>query len=363
MRRVPGRVIVACALATAVACGGGGGTPAPPAGPGPALAAPTNFRVALQRVEFTRNEVNFSWSGTAPSYRLTVGSATRLADVHTADVSGTSYTWAAPREEKLYFVRVVGVSGGETGAPSTELPVYTIDLRNVIDALYFRSGPMADIPGTAQSDPFAAVWADGSAISILFAPDTGEASRSNAQRFVDEYAAVVDGVITATATMSTDDFKSATLASVPPFTVYVRALLGGCTGTAIACAFFGPEPVGGNRSIVTINGSTVTQTGIAAVPHEIGHAYGLAHVHVNASVRQELNFMMNPALVSVQMTEPEKNAIAAARAGGIRPGWRRSQALAAGLVLPYTPSAAVSGVPTASTWTRANDRCRVDEAR
>ena len=89
------------------------------------------------------------------------GLAANLSDVHTADVTGTTYTWSAPRNEALYYIRVVGVSGGQTSEPATELPVYTIDLRHVIDALYFRSGPMADAPATAQSDPFAAVWRDG----------------------------------------------------------------------------------------------------------------------------------------------------------------------------------------------------------
>jgi hypothetical protein len=76
-----------------------------------------------------------------------------------------------------------------------------------------------------------------------------------------------------------------------------------------------------------------------SIAHEVGHAYGLHHVHVNSSSRPELNFMMNPVILGTQppqMTEPEKNAIVAARNGGIRGGTTRNQALALGLVLPFT---------------------------
>ena len=149
------------------------------------------------------------------------------------------------------------------------------------------------------------------------------------------------------------------LANVPPFTIFIRVLSGYCGVNVIACAFLGPAPVGVNRSLVTMNGAA----GSVSIAHEVGHAYGLGHVHVNSSVRQELNFMMNPTLISAQMTEPEKNAIAAARSGGIRAGWRRSQALAAGLVLPYTGSTFGAGGATASAGTRANNLCRIDGAR
>ena len=66
--------------------------------------------------------MSVSWTGTAPAYRVIVGSAANLSDVHTADVTGTTYTWTAPRDEALYYIRVVGVSGGQTSEPATEFP-------------------------------------------------------------------------------------------------------------------------------------------------------------------------------------------------------------------------------------------------
>jgi hypothetical protein len=116
----------------------------------------------------------------------------------------------------------------------------------------------------------------------------------------------------------------------------MRVLMNFCGTTGvIACAYYGPSPIGLNQSIVTMN----TPQGYVSIAHEVGHAYGLHHVHVNSSSRPELNFMMNPVILGTQppqMTEPEKNAIVAARNGGIRGGTTRNQALALGLVLPFT---------------------------
>ena len=57
-------------------------------------------------------------------------------------------------------MRVAAVSGSDSSPPSTEIPVFTIDLRNAIDALLFDSGPMADTPARAFSNPQAGVWLD-----------------------------------------------------------------------------------------------------------------------------------------------------------------------------------------------------------
>lgn len=352
-----GRQIVAILALVALAACGKNGSSSSPTAPSSSLSAPS-FRIVFQRVTFTNNEVQLSWTGNGTSYRLLIGSAPQSSDVLSLDLTATSYTWFAPRDEAVYWVRVVALRGSETSPNSPELPVFTIDLRNVIDALFFRSGPMADTPSNALTNPYAAIWPDGTQLRIQVSPEAGAASRANSDIFTGDYAALADGAITAASEMSTDDFHAVSLSQVPPYNIFLRVMSGFCSASAIACAFYGPSPVGTDRSIVTMNASG----GYIAIAHEVGHAYGLGHVHVNASVRAELNFLMNPALVSTQMTEPEKNAIAAARAGGLRPGWRRDQALAAGLVLPYTGSAAVSaGGLTISSLPRASARCTVTE--
>lgn len=355
--RISGRVCGLFALLLSGACGGGGnGAPTSPS-PG-ALSAPTNFRITLQRVHWTANEVQLAWSGTAPSYRVFAGSMPRGSDLLTADTTATTHTWMAPREASTYYVRVVAVRGDEISASPPELPVFTMDLRNVVDALFFRSGPMADNPNNALDNPQAGLWAEGARLSVLVSNEAGETSRTNAQRFVDDYQRASGDRVTASVQATSDDFRSLedprTLA---PFTIVVRLLVNGCGATAniLACANLGPTGVGPNASIVTLN----QPAGTSAMSHEMGHAYGMGHVRVTGAVRPELDFLMNPTLLSQQLTEPERTAIAAAWDGGLRAGWRRNQALAAGLVLPYpNPNmpAVWSGLPPPS---RDEVRCRI----
>lgn len=351
-------VLAICALGALAACGGKGGSSSTPTSPSSSLTSPSNFRIVLQRVFFTSNEVQFSWTGNGTSYRLIVGSTPGGSDVLTAETAATNYTWNAPRVEAVYYVRALALRGTETSSSTPEFPVYTMDLRNVIDAIFFRSGPMADTPSNANTNPYAAVWPDGTQIKIQVSPEAGQASRTNSDVFTGDWASTWGGGVTASSEMSTDDFKSVSLSQVAPYNVLMRVLTGFCSSGAIACAYYGPSPVGLNKSIVTMNGTG----GHVAIAHEVGHAYGLGHVHVNASVRAELNFLMNPALVNTQLTDPEKNAIAAARAGGLAPGWRRDQAIAAGIVLPYTGSVAGAfGEATISSLPRDTSRCTVTD--
>jgi len=208
-----------------------------------------------------------------------------------------------------------------------------MDLRNAIDALFFSSGPMADMPEWSRFDLPASMWPDGSVIRILVSAEAGERNRAIAQEFADDYADATGGAIRATTEIVPDDFHSTATADLPPFTIGMRVLRV-CTGTnVVACADPGPAPFGGNRSFVNLNAPGAPSS---PVEHELGHSYGMFHVHVNASLRPELNFLMNPVIVSTRLTDPEKNAISAARAGGLRAGMKRSEALVRGLVLPYT---------------------------
>jgi len=322
-----------------------------------------NFRIVLQRVLFTANEIQMSWSGTGSTFRLWAGTTSGGSDVLNVEVTGTSYTWEAPRTEALYYLRVFGVQGTSLSAPSNDQLAFTIDLRNVIDALFFRSGPMSDSAGSAALDTLAGVWPDGTRLAVLVSNDATTTSQANADIFVNDYASLLNGSVTATTSMTSDSFGDTWIVPgpgirtiLPDFDIGIRVLSGFCGAVnVIACTPYGPFPLGVNKSIVTMN----TSAGAISVAHELGHADGLGHVHVNSSARPELNFLMNPALVSTQMTEPEKNAIAAAFAGGLKPGMRRSQALATGLVLPWAGQAATPGRLSISSGPRGPVRCRI----
>lgn len=344
------RVLSGLIVLASAGCGSSGPTaPTPPAGP----STPSNFRITRQQVFINANQVEMTWTGTGGTYRIVAGRSPGQSDALTADVTGTSYTWMAPRDEAVYHVRVAAVDGSDVSAFTTDFPVYTIDLRHVIDALFFRSGPMSQTPALALTNPPAGVWAAGTNVHLLVSNEAGEAARSASQGFADLYASLSGGIITATSELTSETFRNMSVNTLPPFTIATRVLSGFCGVNVIACANYGPSPLGINRSMVTQNGAG----GSVASAHELGHAYGLAHVLVSGAVRPELNFMMNPVLLSSVLTEPEKNAIAAALQGGIVGGTTRDQALAAGLVLPYPSVDASSG--TISTLPRDAPICPI----
>ena len=245
-------------------------------------------------------------------------------------MTGQTYNWVAPREEAIYYMRVAAVSGSDSSPASIELPVFTMDLRNAIDALFFSSGPMADMPEQSRLNPSAAMWPDGTVVRIMVSAEAGEGNRVLAQVFADDYAATVGGAVRATTEIVSDDFHNTPISGLPAFSIGLRVLQVCPQVNIVACANFGPAPIGTNRAFVNLNGAG----GGISVSHELGHAYGMFHVHVNSSARPELNLLMNPVLLTGRLSDPEKNAIITARAGGLRADTTRDQALALGLVLP-----------------------------
>lgn len=328
------RALVVAAALLAAACGSSSST-APT--PNNTTSAPSSFSVTLQQVSISANTIAFSWASTgATTYKIFIGTASGGSDALAADVSGTTYTWTGPRTAGIYFARVAAVSGGTTGTASTELPIFTLDMRNMIDAFYFAAGPMSQ-NATINPTPFnaqisSAIWTDGTALTVLVTSEAGATSLSNAQRFVSDYLAATGNHISATVSVTSTDYHGVAVSALPENTVVVRVDQV-CPGVGvIACANFGPTPIGNNRSFVNLN----SVLGAPSVSHEIGHSFGLNHMAVSTGTRAEFAFLMNPALVGSQLTDAEKAILSAARAGGMRNGWTRAQALAQNLVLPYT---------------------------
>lgn len=344
-----------CGVALAIACGSSSSPSSPTTSTTTTtvnvLATPTTFIQTAQKVNATSNDLTLSWSGNASTYQLVIGSNPGSSNILTTDVQGSTYTWTSPRTGGSYYARVAAKQNGTIGSYSDELTLYVLDIRNVIDALFFHAGPMADVPSTANSNPQAGVWADGTKLSVLVSTDAGETARANAQTFADQYASLVGGSVTATATLSSNSFSGFDSPSqVSANTILVRIKSGFCTSGALGCAFYGPAPLGPNASVATLASSAGLY--VSATGHEMGHTYGLGHVTIPVSGRPELRFMMNPSYTNEQMTDAEKLAITVARAGGLRPGMTRNQALAADLVLPYT--GAVVGVRSAVPAERRN---------
>jgi len=331
-------------LLVLVGCGGGGSTPTAPAtSPPPPLQAPDTLNARAHQVTMTSNIVTIAWNSAAVTHRLVIGSGPGLQDVLVANVVGASYEWNAPGTAALYYIQVFATNGENVSAPSSTMQLTTIDLRHVIDAMFFRSGPLADEPETALGNPAAGVWPDGTRVRVVISETVGTGARSFGERFLQDYAALTFGGVTGSISMTAEDFLNLTLGQVEPFDVPVRVRAAFCGANAVACAYYAPPPLGANRSIVTF--ANDGQNALRAMAHELGHVYGLGHVRAPlGSATQATAFMMNPSLLSDAFTSTEMAAITAARAGGLSPFWRREQALAAGLVQPFTSSTLTAAV-------------------
>jgi hypothetical protein len=342
----PLALVVALATLCAAACGGSGDGAAlvpvaPSTGTSAQLTVPTAFLQTAQKVNAANNELSLSWTGVGTSYNLVIGRTSGAADILNTEVTGTTYTWTSPRTGGPYYARVAAKRDGVTTAFSDELSLYVVDVRDMVDALYFHAGPLSDAPSNANTNPVGWVFADGSRLSVLVSTEAGDTARANAQTFVDQYAALTGGAVTATLSTTSSTMRDQSPSALPEYTIGIRVQTGVCTEGALACANFGPAPGGTNRAFVNL--PATGGLNLSAVAHEMGHAYGFGHTLTPISGRVELRFLMHPTLSAEQLTEAEKTAITFARQNGLRPGMRRNEALAAGLVNPFTGSASAFG--------------------
>ncbi len=313
----------------AAGCGSGTGAlpfePTPSTGTSAQLLPPTTFLVTSQRINADSNTVTFSWVSSEATFQLNIGTSSGASNLVSTTVTGATFTWTSPRTAGSYFARVAAKRGDATSVFSDEQTVFVVDVRNMIEAMYFHTGPMAD--GREAGNNVTGIWPDGSRLRVLVSADAGEPPRSAAQTFADQYAALVGGVITATAEMTSDRMQTPgnfPQSALPEFTIGIRQLAGFCGSGALACANYGPVPLGTNRAMITLElPGGLNQS---ATAHEMGHAYGIGHVQTPATGRPEFRFMMNSSAASEQMTDAEKLAITLARHGGLRSGMTRAQA-------------------------------------
>ena len=332
---------VVFAAAVSAACGSSPAPSAPTSSGATPLATPTVFRQVAQKINAANNEFQLAWVGTAASYQLVIGSTPGSSNILPPTVvPGTTYTWISPRTGGTYYARVAAKSGDSLSGYSDELSLFVLDIRNVIDAMYFHAGPMADSPANANSNPVTAVWADGTRLSVLVSNEAGSTALANAQTFTGQYADLIGGAVTAAFSMTSDAMHDKDYRTFPDFTIGVRVQPGYCGG-ALACVptGSGPAPIGPNKSMVTLEQGSGLY--LSATAHEMGHAYGMGHITIPAAGRPEFRFMMSPVNASEQMTDAEKLAITLARNAGLRAGWTRHDAELKDLVNPYTGNTSI----------------------
>lgn len=293
------------------------------------LVAPTVFIVTSQQIRQADNLLTFSWVSSEASFQLVIGSSSGGSDILSTVVTGNTFTWTSPRPAKTYYAKVAAKRGDSTSPFSDELILTVVDLRNMIEAMFFHTGPMSDAAEGGAST-VAALWPDGTRLTVLVSNDAGDVALANARTFANDYAALVGGAITATLAKTADPMQGILAQSLPDFTIGIRVQAGICSTGALACANYGPSPVGPDSSMVTL--ALPNGLNISATAHEMGHAYGMGHIQTPAAGRPEFRFLMNSNSGAEQMTDAEKLAVTVARAGGLRPAMTRSAAAALGLV-------------------------------
>ncbi len=331
-------VLLGWASGVAAGCGSSSGaspfSPTPSTGTSAQLLPPTSFRVPTQQVNAASNTVTLAWESPETSFQLVIGTASGSSNVlSTLVLTGTTFTWTSPREAGTYYARVAAKRGDATSAFSDEQVITIVDVRNMIEAMFFHTGPMSDALEGGGSN-VAALWADNARLRVLVSTDAGEAARANAQTFADQYAALVGGAITATTEMTPDRMQTALTVTHPEstlsdFTIGIRVQAGFCSSGALACANYGPPAL---KSMITL--ALSGGLNVSATAHEMGHAYGMGHIQTPAAGRSEFRFMMNSNAGAEQMTDAEKLAITVARRGGLRAAMTRAQAIVLGVINP-----------------------------
>jgi hypothetical protein len=293
------------------------------------LLPPTTFLVTSQQIRQADNVLSFSWVSSETSFQLTIGSSSGASDLLSTVVNGNTFTWTSPRPARTYYARVAAKRGDATSGPSDELTLTIVDVRNMIEAMFFHTGPMSDANESGASN-VALMWPDGTHLTVLVSNQAGASALANAQTFADQYAALTGGAITATAAMTSDSMQGVLAQNLPDFTIGIRVQSGFCSSGALACANYGPSPFGPDSSMITL--ALGNPLNVGATAHEMGHAYGMGHIQTPATGRPEFRFMMNSNSGSEQMTDAEKLTVTVARAGGLRPGMARSAAVGLGLI-------------------------------
>lgn len=177
-------------------CGGGGGGPAEPTQAAP-FASGLDFTITPMVNNGTA--VVFSWNGTAPAYRLEIGTSPSASDIATFDTDATrSFTWSGVPVGNFY-ARVRGRQGATVGAGSNEVLVGSIDARQMIDALIFGRGPLA-VAGNSWF-PFVPDqmegWQPGTTLRVIVGQSVPDAFATAIQNTAQQVGPATQGAVQA----------------------------------------------------------------------------------------------------------------------------------------------------------------------
>jgi len=326
-------------LAAHCGCGGDG-----PAAPGLQPPEPRfTLTPGLATVSY-----DFSWAPEpgATSYLIEIGRAVGASDVLSREVTQTSFptTLAAGPSISNYYVRFRSRgAGGES--PPKAIVVDAIDLRAVVEALFFESGPQRPSIGIPWTDivdegvwggAASALgpdvmygWRPGSRVSVIASTALREVQLQAVRDATEQFNMALGGVIRASVVTTGDRDprpRPGTITIAPG-----SPQEAGCSGNAIGCA------------VRTIDDGVILQARLVVTPgstgcvsaHELGHGlYGFGHISLIGIPGIE-DATMNPAgCVLPSLSPVEVEAIEASYQRGMRAGAGRGDFVRAGLIAP-----------------------------
>ncbi len=360
--KVFGRLVVGASLILSSSCGRSAPTSPTAAAPvtppvivavpppaAPTLTAPNVPVVSVntQRALLGGSEFRLIWSASGTSHRLLIGRSPGASDLLDTRLGLPTYVWLAP-SAGTFFARVSSSNEVGESPASADFRLVSVDLRDVIDAMLYASGPLTDgVQSGPSISPNVTVcgFPDGHRVSLLFADDISEANVAKAQEFGRQYSANTGNTITIKSDRAGSNLTSWTILDVPPETIAIRQMTtdemrqGGVCGPSLGCNTGGPRCPSSNfrsRGLTTIR----SPDGGLAIAHEVAHAYGLFHLNYPAGTYLSTPLMKGSrdqsSGVDLQqnLTETEAAALDALHKAGVRTNARRGDLISRGLVNP-----------------------------
>jgi len=300
----------------------------------------------------------------AAGYLVEVGTATGGSDFASVQVpsSPSSHTVGGLLVGRSYFARVRARNQAGTSAVSNEVRIESVDLRNVIDALYFGGGPLVPRDGLRFCVSASGRWITypaGATVRVIISASTVSAAAQQAvQRAADQWIATTLGTNSVIVQLTGDPdprpgHNEVTIATHPDPVSQGCSFDRGCTILTIRASVLTAA-----RSLIGPPNANNT----AAFPHDaVGHgALGMCHIDAGliGGARNTLmgggpNVFSCPSpsdtCIADALTPLDAAAATAVYASGLPRGAERSLFLAAGLVnqsvgAPVTAEAGVRRV-------------------
>lgn len=327
------------------ACGGKGSPTEPGANTPDGLAAPSGFAIA--QVSVKDRTVTFTWNAVpaATGYVLEIGRTTTGTEFAVITLEGGATTHqATDLPVGISFARVRAKNAAATGAAGSELRFVVPDIRDIIEGLFFETGPnrYTDPNGNSSGgNSFMLGWAPGSNIRTRVA-GLNDQEYAHVERSLEQVEQATNGLVRGSMVERlTTPFAPNNMLVAGELRVIVDPDMQAYCGnaTVAGCGGWGL----GLQGFVTASAARVKPGQSADVfMHELGHSVlGLKHIQLGPW--RSLSETSWPGLPRPTMfptasggpaalTPTELDAIRMVYAARLRGAARRADFYAAGLI-------------------------------